>query len=114
MELLTLYAADKAEFYISKAELSFSAGDFVVAKRYAESALKYAGTKEKICAIKMFVAKCLTAMGEFEPSNAIYRSLIDEDCYLPPIVMGLMHNNLAADKPEKARKNLELVKIFRK
>lgn len=105
---------DELEFHLSRAELFFREGEVERALRSARRALLLCADKEssKAVALRIFVAKCYCALGEIEKSNAEYRALIDENNYLPPIIMGLMHNNLLQGKDEKVKKNMQLVKIF--
>ena len=108
-------AVDLVEFYLSKAELAYGKGEVEIAIEAAQiaiSLLKHSPNKEREVALKLFVARAKSGQGEFEESNEIYRGLIDEDVYLPPIILGILHNNLRLEKDEKSEKNLGLMRIL--
>ena len=110
------FSIDDLENQLSRAELFYKDGEYHKAIRSCIMALKLCENKyelnSKVVALKIFLAKCYSQIGEIEKSNKIYRELIDKDVYLPPIIMGLMHNNMVDGKSEKVQKNMQLVKIF--
>lgn len=103
---------DGWEYYIARAELEYSQNKFNAALTDAKIAKKYANTKARQTAIGIFIAKCYSALGEFEQSSQTYRELIKEGTYLPPVIMGIMYNNLEKKKTDKLQKNVTMVKIF--
>jgi len=121
-QVLPLFVND-IEHHLSKAELLYKDGEYHKAIRSCIMALKLCedeknnkitkpGLEGKTVALKIFLAKCYSQIGEIEKSNKVYRDLIDEDVYLPPVIMGLMHNNMVDGKSSKVQKNMQLVKIF--
>ena len=78
----------------------------------AKLAQKYASTKARQSAIGIFIAKCYTALGNYEKSSETYRNLIKDGTYLPPVMMGLMYNHLEQKQNIKARNNITVVKLF--
>ena len=111
-------ALDLVEFYISRAEIFYAEGSVEQSIENARLALalcKQETHVEKSTAIRIFIAKALARLGRIDASNREYRALIDEGIYLPPIILGLLHNNLNSDSTEsheKAQRNMELVKLF--
>lgn len=103
---------DGWEYYIARAELEYSKKNVTAALHEAKLAQKYAKTKAQQSAIGIFIAKCHTALGNYEKSSEIYRTLIKEGTYLPPIMMGLMYNRLEEKQISKAQKNITVVKLF--
>ncbi|MCL2587646.1 MAG: hypothetical protein FWE31_05445 [Firmicutes bacterium] len=103
---------DLVEFYLSRAELFYSRHKVTEAIEAAETALTLNPNKEREIALKLFIARALSHKSEFEQSNKIYRNLIDEATYLPPIILGILHNNLQLSKDDKSSKNLGLMKIY--
>lgn len=100
------------DYYVARAEHEYSKKNFNTALSEAKLAQNYATTKAQQSAIGIFIAKCYTAMGNYEKSSATYRTLIKEGTYLPPIMMGLMYNNLKTKQNTKARNNITVVKLF--
>ena len=112
---ITTLNVDMVEFYISKAELDYKAGRVSVSIDSARKALKLCNSnkfREKSLSLRIFIARGLSRLRQIEASNSIYRSLIGEGVYLPPIIMGLMHNNLQSGNSEKVKRNLHLVKLL--
>ncbi len=103
---------DGWEYYISRAELAYQQHQTNAALTAAQIAKKYADTKARQTAIGIFIAKCYSALGEFEKSSQTYRELIKDGTYLPPVIMGMMYNNLESKKTEKVRRNITMVKLF--
>ena len=103
---------DGWEYYVARAELEYSKKNITAALNEAKLAQKYAKTKAQQSAIGIFIAKCYTALGDYEKSSQTYRTLIKEGTYLPPIMMGLMYNNLEEKQNKKARNNITVVKLF--
>ena len=108
-------AIDLVEFYISRAEIAYRSGkveESLVEARTALSLCHYKHFENKKTAIRIFIARGLSKLGDIEGSNAEYRALIDDKIYLPPIILGLMHNNLIAFKDDKAKSNMGLIKLY--
>ena len=103
---------DGWEYYIARAELAYSQNQINAALTDAKIAKKYANTKARQTAIGIFIAKCYAALGDFEQSSQTYRELIKEGTYLPPVIMGMMYNNLEKRKTDKLQKNITVVKLF--
>jgi len=99
---------------ICRAEIAYKSGRIKSAVGHAKRALKLCPGQEKAIALKIFVARAYSKLGRFSESNTLYRELITEQVYLPPVIMGLMYNNFKAKNPQtqKISRNLSLVKIF--
>ena len=117
-------AVDLVEFYVSRAEIFYKEGKVEEALEAARLALKAQGAAianisnsnpnkaTQLAAIRIFIARALAKLGRVEESNQEYRALIDEGIYLPPIILGLLHNNLGEERDEKVCLNLDLMKLF--
>lgn len=103
---------DGWDYYIARAELEYNQNQIKAALTDAKIAKKYANTKARMTAIGIFIAKCYSALGNFRESSRVYRELIKEGTYLPPVIMGIMYNNLEQKKADKLNKNITVVKIF--
>ncbi|MCQ2382095.1 MAG: hypothetical protein MJ054_02210, partial [Clostridia bacterium] len=103
---------DGWEYYVTRAELAYHENNFSNALNQAQLAQKYAKTKARQSAIGIFIAKCYTALGDFEKSSQTYRDLIKDGTYLPPVMMGLMYNHLEEKKNIKVKNNITVVKLF--
>ena len=103
---------DGWEYYVTRAELAYGQNHPNLALKEAQLAQKYANSKARQSAIGIFIAKCYTALGDYEKSSQIYRGLIKDGTYLPPIMMGLMYNHLEEKQTTKARNNITVVKLF--
>lgn len=103
---------DGWEYYVARAELEYSKNHPTAALSEAKLAQKYADTKARQSAIGIFIAKCYTALGDYEKSSQIYRDLIKAGSYLPPVMMGLMYNHLEEKQTAKVRNNITVVKLF--
>ncbi|MBO5229174.1 MAG: hypothetical protein J6B20_00025 [Clostridia bacterium] len=103
---------DGWEYYVARAEHEYSKNHFTSALNEAKFAQKYANTKARQSAIGIFIAKCYTALGDYEKSSQTYRTLIKDGTYLPPIMMGLMYNHLEEKQNKKASNNITVVKLF--
>jgi hypothetical protein len=104
--------SDGWEYYIARAELFYSENKFNDALAEGKMAKNYAQTKARQTAIGIFIAKCYSALGDYKKSSLTYRELIKESIYLPPVIMGMMYNNLKTKNKEKAVKNITLVKMY--
>jgi len=100
------------EYYVARAEHAYSKKNLNSAINEAKLAQKYATTKAQQSAIGIFIAKCYTALGNYEKSSETYRNLIKEGTYLPPIMMGLMYNHLEEKQNTKVKNNITVVKLF--
>ena len=67
---------DGWEYYITRAELEYKQNHPTAALNEAKLAKKYANTKARQSAIGIFIAKCYTALGNYEKSSQTYRDLI--------------------------------------
>ena len=103
---------DGWEYYVARAEHEYSKKNLNSALHEAKLAQKYASTKARQSAIGIFIAKCYTALGNYEKSSETYRNLIKDGTYLPPVMMGLMYNHLEQKQNIKARNNITVVKLF--
>jgi hypothetical protein len=104
--------SDGWEYYIARAELEYNQNKTNDALLDAQMAKKYANTPARQTAIGIFIAKCYSALGDYEKSSHTYRDLISAGTYLPPVIMGMMYNNLKQQKTDKVKNNLTLVKVF--
>ena len=104
--------ADGWEYYVSRAEIEYRGGNFGAALQDGILARGYANTAARTTYIGIFIAKCYTALGDYARSSQIYRELIKEDAYIPPLLMGIMYNNLKTKRTEKTQKNITLIKLF--
>ena len=100
------------DYYVARAEHEYSKKNLTAALNEAKMAQKYASTKAQQSAIGIFIAKCYTALGNYEKSSETYRKLIKEGTYLPPIMMGLMYNHLEQKHDRKSQNNITVVKLF--
>jgi len=103
---------DGWEYYVTRAELEYNKNHHTAALNEAKLAQKYANTKARQSAIGIFIAKCYTALGDYEKSSQTYRALIKDGTYLPPVMMGLMYNHLEEKQTTKVHKNITVVKLF--
>ena len=103
---------DLVEFYLSRAELQYANGLVRESIQSAETALSLRPNPERTVALKLFIARALSSLSEFDHSNKICRELITENVYLPPIILGILHNNLQLSRIEKSERNLGLIKLF--
>ncbi len=103
---------DGWEYYVTRAELAYKQKHPTIALNEAKLAQKYANTKARQSAIGIFIAKCYTALGDYEKSSQTYRTLIKDGTYLPPIMMGLMYNHLEEKQDTKAHNDITIVKLF--
>ena len=97
------------ERWISMAEIAYKSGNIKSALRHATAGLNRCATPETCTALRIFIARCHSKLGNFDKSNKIYRALLNEKNYLPPIIMGLLYNNFQS---KKAINNVRLIKIF--
>ena len=98
---------------MSKAEVAYKSGKVSQAMKYGKQVLKFLDGKDaanKIVAVKIFIARCLSKLGKFAESSKIYRELLREEIYFAPVVMGLFYNNFCDGDDEKLNLNLGLVK----
>ena len=107
----------RIEYHLSRAEIFYKEQNIEQAIEDAQKALALcdnteSSKDEKAISLRIFIARCYSKLGELDISNEVYRSLIDEKVYLPPVLLGLMHNNLSEDKHEKVKRNMTLVKIY--
>ena len=103
---------DGWEYYVTRAETAYHQNHPTAALNEAKLAQKYANTKARQSAIGIFIAKCYTAMGDYEKSSQTYRTLIKDGTYLPPVMMGLMYNHLEEKQASKVKSNITVVKLF--
>ena len=111
-------AVDIVENLISSAEVAYKSGHTRLAIRHAKSAVKVCSEPGKLTALRIFIARAYSRLGKYRESSVLYRELIDEKNYLPPVIMGLLYNNFHSDSIknvqtlEKISRNLGLIKIF--
>ena len=103
------YIKVNIEKYISLAEIAYKSGNIKQAIRHARAGLVRCRSHGTATALRIFIAKGHSKLGEFDKSNKIYRGLLDERNYLPPVVMGLVYNNF---KNQKIINGLRLIKVF--
>ncbi|MCL2850912.1 MAG: hypothetical protein FWE01_00940 [Firmicutes bacterium] len=108
---------DGVEYHLSRAEIAYKECNIRQAIIDAKQALQLCKGGEqvdegKVIALRIFIARCYSRLGNLEKSNLLYRELVNENVYLPPVLLGLMHNNLAEGKSEKVKRNMCLVKIY--
>ena len=106
-------AAD-VEKYISLAEIAYKSGNTAAAVRHAKTALQCDISPAMTTSLRIFIARAYSKMGKIKESNTVYRALLNEKNYLPPIIMGLLCNNLKSKELDagKLHGNIGLVKIF--
>jgi len=105
---------DKAELLISRAEVAYKSGNTKGAVRYAKRALGETGDSAKAVALRIFIARALGKIGKIGESNAIYRQLLRENIYMPPVVMGLFYNNFKTTPTDKMRLNMKFIRVLTK
>ena len=101
---------DVCEKFISNAEIAYKSGKTRDAISFAKRALKSCGEHSQIIALKIFIARCHSKIGNFAESNRVYRELLCEKIYIAPVVFGLFYNNFEKAGAEKMNLNLRLVK----
>lgn len=114
---------DSLEKFFSKAEVAYKSGKIMHAMKYGKQALDFLlvtvasnqssprrDFESKIAALKIFIARCCTRLGNLTESNKIYRELLYDEIYIAPVIIGIFHNNLCAQCTEKTNLNLRLVK----
>jgi hypothetical protein len=105
------------ENLICRAEIAYKKRSYKTAVRYAKSAVLCCEDTSTCTALRIFIARAYSKLGRYAESNAIYRQLVDEKNYLPPVIMGLLYNCLktkegAAMPLKKVSRNLGLIKIL--
>lgn len=101
---------DKFDSLISKTEIAYKSGNVTQALRHAKKALDTCSPSQSI-ALKIFIARCYSALGKYTESNNVYRELFQEKIYIAPVVMGLFYNSFCGSgNTEKMNLNLRLVK----
>ena len=103
---------DVTEKNICMAEICFKSGQISQSLKYAHRALKTCDDINKRVALRLFIAKILGKQGKIHESNAEYRRLINDQVFLPPIMLGLLYNSVQLDSIDKMATNLNLVKVF--
>ena len=91
--------------YISLAEIAYKSGHIRQAIRHAKAGLRRCESQTTSTAFRIFIARCYSKLGEYDKSNIIYRGLLNEKNYLPPIIMGLLYNNLKTS-------TLDILKLY--
>ena len=99
---------------ISLAEIAYKSGNIAKSVVHAKAGLKCDISPEKSVALRIFIARAYSKLGKINESNSVYRALLNEKNYLPPIVMGLLYNNFKAKdiNTKKISSNLGLMKIW--
>jgi len=105
---------EDVEMYISLAEIAYKSGNTQKAVTYAESAIRSQANHSQSIALRIFIARCYSKMEKFDESNKTYRALLDENNYLPPVIMGLLYNNFKTNgiNAKKISNNLGLIKLY--
>lgn len=105
---------NKLEYHISRAEIAYKRGNTSLALREGKHALTYCDSPEKTIALKIFIAKCLSKLGDTTASNIVYRNLINEKVYLAPVISGLLYNHFSKEEIDfkKIQNSVRLMKIF--
>lgn len=102
-----------ARHHTMRAEIFYKEGRVTESIQEAKRAIIYAKEdKQKVIALKIFIARAYARLGQIDKSNEEYRKLFEDGVYIPSVLLGLMHNNLESGKSEKAQRNVRLVKIF--
>jgi len=99
------------EGWVSCAEIAWKEGRTIEAVRSAKRALECCDDTERRIALRIFIARAYSKMGKYRESNIVYRALIKEDIYIPPVIMGLLYNSFRANDVKIGR-NVKLMKIF--
>lgn len=115
---------DRLEKFFSKAEIAYKSGKITQAIEYGKQALDFLSRtflssqgsahknlESKIVALRIFIARCHSRLGNYAESNKIYRELFNDKIYITPAVIGLLYNNLCTQCTEKLNLNLRLVKL---
>ena len=98
------------EHVICKAEIAYKSGRIQSAVTYACRALLYCESNSTKIALKIFMARAYSKLGCYDKSNTIYRDLLRQNIYMPPVIMGLLYNNIKTAPMEKLSLNIKLVK----
>ena len=104
----------EVEKFISLAEMAYKSGNTIKAIVYAKSAIISGASHSQTTALRIFIARCHSKIGNFDESNRVYRALLDEKNYLPPVIMGLLYNNFKSSEinTRKISNNLGLMKLY--
>jgi len=103
--------SSKTEIAISKAEIAYKSGRIKSSITFANQALRQNDLDpSKTIALRIFLARAYSKLGSYTKSNTIYRELLKEKVYMPPIIMGLLYNNFKTASAEKMQLNVGLVK----
>jgi len=99
---------------VSLAEIAYKSGNLNAAVRHAKAAIVHCECEERVTALRIFIARCYSKQGKIRESNTIYRGLVNERNYLPPVIMGLLYNNFKMNEGNSVKmgRNLGLIKIF--
>ena len=100
------------EKWICRAEIAYKSGQNARAIGFAQKALEKCQEAETKTALRIFIARAYSKMSNYTESNAIYRALIREEVYLPPVIMGLLYNNFRQRSDTKMGRNIGLIKLF--
>ena len=102
------------ETLICRAEIAYKRGRVRDAILYARRALENCAEFGQRTALRIFIARAYSKIGKFNESNTVYRALLSENIYIPPVIMGLLYNNFKTNviSTQKMSRNLGLIKIF--
>ena len=95
---------------ISLAEIEYKSGNVARAIVHARAGLRCDIEHQTAVALRIFIARAYSKLGKTAESNAVYRALLTERNYLPPIIMWLLYNNFTST--DKLKRGLGLVKVF--
>ena len=98
------------DYFISEAEIYYKRGKITLALDSARIASSFFCGKN--VAVNLFIAKCYSRLGLVTLSNQVYRSLIDQKNFIPPMLLGLLYNNLGESGAEKLERNIKLIKLY--
>jgi hypothetical protein len=108
----------KLEHHISCAEIAYKSGRTAESLRHAKRALRHCTNTDKqtkrlagkAIALRVFIARAYSKLEKYTESNKIYRALLREHIYIPPVIMGLFYNNFKTAGSEKMQLNMRLIK----
>lgn len=104
---------DELEKYLSRAEIAYKSGQVLSAIKNARKAIKICSDESKKTALQIFTARAYSKLGDYTTSNDIYRKLLNEKNYLPPVIMGLLYNSVKQNNNiQKSSRNLGLIKLY--
>jgi hypothetical protein len=104
--------AKNVEYFISRAEIFYKEGSTERSIAEATRAVELTECEAERTALRIFIARGYSKLGDFNRSNKIYRALISENVFLPPIMLGLFYNSIEQQKTQKSKNNSEIIKLY--